>query len=169
LLSNGWSELGVSYGVEEVGVRSRVLVGAVLVVLGVVVASVVASARGVAMSPVVSAKLLGKNEVPKGSPTGSGLAVLHLDAKKGTVCWLFSKVSKIDKPLVSHIHKGAAGTAGPVVIPLGGAYKAKGCTKASSKLITAIEEKPGAYYVNIHTKKYPGGAIRGPLVAGMHG
>ena len=55
------------------------------------------------------------------------------------------------------------------MIPLGGAYKAKGCTKASSKLITAIEEKPGSYYVNIHTKKYAGGAIRGPLVAGMHG
>src|SRR5712692_3732086 len=105
-----------------------------------------------AMSPVVSAKLLGKNEVPKGSPTGSGLAVVHLDAKKGTVCWLFSKVGKIDKPLASHIHKGAAGTAGPVVVPLGGAFKAKGCTKASSKLITAIEEKPGSYYVNIHTK-----------------
>jgi hypothetical protein len=35
--------------------------------------------------------------------------------------------------------------------------------KASKSLISAIEKKPGAYYVNIHTAKYPAGAIRGQL------
>ena len=76
-------------------------------------------------------------------------------------------VGKIDKPLASHIHKGAAGTAGPVVVPLGAAYKAKGCTKAPAKVVAAIEEHPSSYYVNIHTTKYPAGAIRGQLVVGM--
>ena len=82
------------------------------------------------MSPVVSAKLAGKNEVPKGSPAGSGLVVLHLDATKGTVCWTFAEVAKIGKATAAHIHKGGAGKAGPVVVPLGAVYKAKGCTKA---------------------------------------
>ena len=126
-------------------------------------------AASVSMSPVISTKLLGKSEVPKGSPTGSGIAVLHLNAKTGKVCWTFEKVKGIDKPLYAHIHKAPAGKAGNVVVPLGsgGAYKAKGCTTAKTKLVAAIEEHPNSYYVNIHTKKYPAGAIRGQLVAGM--
>ncbi|TML68428.1 MAG: CHRD domain-containing protein [Actinobacteria bacterium] len=143
-----------------------------LLIVGAIVAVVVpvtAMASSAMMSPVVSAKLLGKNEVPKGSPTGSGLVVVHLNAAKGTVCWTFAKVVKIGKPMVAHIHKAKVGVSGPVVVPLGGAYKAKGCTKASKKLVGAIEEHPAGYYVNIHTAKYPAGAIRGQLVVGMHG
>lgn len=150
--------------------RVRLLTAAAIVAAVAVPVTALASSAGTAMmSPVVSAKLLGKNEVPKGSPTGSGLAVVHLDAAKGTVCWSFAKVVKIDKPTAAHIHKGKPGAAGPVVVPFGGSYKAKGCTKAPKKLITAIEEHPAAYYVNIHTAKYPGGAIRGTLAVGMHG
>ena len=146
--------------------RARLLVAAATVA---VVVPVTAMASSAMMSPVVSAKLLGKNEVPKGSATGSGLAVVHLDAAKGTVCWTFAKVVKIGKPLAAHIHKAKPGASGPIVVPFGGAYKAKGCTKASKTVITAIEEHPGSYYVNIHTAKYPAGAIRGQLVVGMHG
>jgi len=150
--------------------RVRLLTAVAMVAAVAIPVAALASSTGTAMmSPVVSAKLLGKNEVPKGSPTGSGLAVVHLNAAAGTVCWTFSKVVKIDKKTAAHIHKGKPGTAGPVVVPFGAAYKAKGCTKAPKTLITAIEEHPAAYYVNIHTTKYPGGAIRGSLVAGMHG
>ena len=35
--------------------------------------------------------------------------------------------------------------------------------KAAKSLITAIAKSPSAYYVNIHTIKYPAGAIRGQL------
>ena len=73
-----------------------------------------ALAAQAAMSPVVSAKLVGKVEVPKGSPTGSGIVVLHLNAKKGTVCWTFEKVKGIGTPLAAHIHKAPAGKAGPI-------------------------------------------------------
>jgi hypothetical protein len=150
--------------------RVRLLTAAAIVAaVTVPVAALASSSSTAMMSPVVSAKLLGKNEVPKGSPTGSGLAVVHLNAAAGTVCWTFAKVTKIDKPTAAHIHKGKPGTSGPIVVPFGGAYKAKGCTKAPKKVITAIEEHPGSYYVNIHTAKYPAGAIRGSLVEGMHG
>jgi len=150
--------------------RVRFLAGAAVLAAVAIPVTALASSSGTSMmSPVVSAKLLGKNEVPKGSPTGSGLAVVHLNSSAGTVCWTFSKVVKIGKPTAAHIHKGKPGTAGPVVVPFGGAYKAKGCTKAAKTLISAIEEHPAAYYVNIHTAKYPGGAIRGSLVEGMHG
>jgi hypothetical protein len=127
-------------------------------------------AAGQAMSPVVSAKLKGANEVPvKGDPDGTGFVVVTFKAAKGTACWQFKGVAKIGSPAAAHIHKGKKGVAGPVVIPLGAAYKAKGCQKASKKVIEAIETNPNRYYVNIHNAKYPGGALRGQLVAGMEG
>ena len=146
--------------------RTRFILAAAVVAAAL---PALAPAAGTSMSPVVSAKLAGKNEVPKGDPNGSGIATIHLSTAKGTVCWSFEKVKKIGTPQVSHIHKGKAGTSGPVVVPLGGKYKAKGCTTAPKKLIEAIETHPNAYYVNIHNAKYPGGAIRGQLVAGMLG
>ena len=132
------------------------------VVAGAVPALAIAS-----MHPELGAKLTGKVEVPKGSPTGHGIVNLTLNAAKGTVCWTFAGIAGIGKPAAAHIHKAPPGKAGAIVVPLGGAYKAKGCTTAAKKLVAAIEASPNAYYVNVHTAKYPAGAIRGQLVAGM--
>ena len=55
----------------------------------------------------------------------------------------------------------------PIFIPLGKAYKAKGCTSASKAKIEAVESKPNGFYVNVHNAKYPAGVVRGQLVAGM--
>jgi hypothetical protein len=140
-----------------------------MTVLSIVAVAVLATA-GAAMSPVVSAKLSGKNETPaKGDPDGTGLVILHLDAKKGTACWEFKGVRRIGAPAAAHIHKGRKGKAGPVSVPLGGKYKAKGCQKTSKRTISAIESRPNDFYVNVHNAKYPGGAIRGQLVVGMMG
>src|SRR5262245_38827550 len=106
--------------------RSRSLLVAALAALALPAVAMAGSSAHGGMSPVLSAKLLGKSEVPRAG-AGSGLVVLHLDGTKGTVCWTFAKVAKIDKATAAHIHKGAAGKAGPVVVPLGAAYKAKGC------------------------------------------
>jgi hypothetical protein len=119
------------------------------------------------MHPELSAKLVGNVEVPKGSPSGHGIVNLTLDSAKGTVCWTFDGVGGIGSPTAAHIHKAPAGKAGPVVVPFGAAYKTKGCQKAAKSLIDSIESSPNAYYVNVHTAKYPAGAIRGQLVAGM--
>ena len=106
-------------------------------------------------------KLTGGVEVPKGAPAGSGQASITITGTK--VCWAFTKIKGITRPLVSHIHKGGPGKAGPVVVPLGGAFKLKGCTTTTAAIAKAIVAKPGAYYVNIHTPKFPAGAIRGQL------
>ena len=139
----------------------------VLAALAVAVA--VPTVAFAAMSPVVSAKLTGKTEIPAGDANGSGIVVLHLDAKKGKACWDFAKVKSIGTPQAAHIHKGKAGKVGPVVVPLGAAYKTKGCIAAAKATIVAIESNPNAFYVNIHNAAFPGGAIRGQLVAGMLG
>jgi hypothetical protein len=112
-----------------------------------------------------TASMLGKSEVPKGAPTGSATATITITGNK--VCWKFTKMKNFDKPLVSHIHKGNAGAAGPVYIPLGAAFKASGCTTApAGSSPSAIAKNPKGFYVNIHTAKFPNGAVRGQLHAG---
>ncbi len=128
---------------------------------------IAALAGSTAMHPELAAKLVGNVEVPKGAPKGHGIVNLTLNAGKGTVCWTFEGVTGIDKPTAAHIHKAPVRKAGPVVVPFGRAYKAKGCTRAAKSLIRAIEAHPNSYYVNVHTARYPAGAIRGQLVAGM--
>jgi hypothetical protein len=140
-----------------------------IALIAALAAAVFAVGASAAMSPVVSSKLTGGAETPKGSPNGSGLAVIHLNAAKGTVCWQFSKLKGVTGPNAAHIHKGGKGVAGPVFIALGGKFAMKGCATASKSSITAVESKPGAYYVNVHNAKYPGGAVRGQLTAGMAG
>jgi hypothetical protein len=144
----------------------------VTVVLGLALPAL-ALAAGKSMSPVVSAKLKGASEAGvKGDPNGMGFVVVHLSTAKGTACWQFSNVKNIAKPTQAHIHRGAKGVSGPVVIPLGpngGTYRAKGCQKASKSLIEKIETNPNRYYVNIHNAATGRGAIRGQLVVGMEG
>src|SRR6266700_1012327 len=67
---------------------------------------------------VVVAKLIGKTEVPKGSPKGSGTARITLDLKTSKACWSLS-VKGLDKTLSAHVHQALPGKTGPVVIPLG--------------------------------------------------
>jgi hypothetical protein len=119
-----------------------------------------------AMHPELGAKLSGKHEVPHGSRAGHGIVNLTLRAASGKVCWTF-QLAGLPTPSAAHIHRGGAGKAGPVVVPLGGRYRSKGCTSAARKTIEAIESHPSDYYVNVHTAKFPAGAIRGQLVVGM--
>jgi hypothetical protein len=136
----------------------------VLLMLAALVAAVVpATALGTGNKTVeLYASLNGKNETPKGDPKATGKAEIKLNAATGRVCWEFT-LKGVSGPNAAHIHKGKAGTAGAVVIPFGTAFKREGCTKASRALVAAILAKPGAYYVNVHTSKYPAGSVRGQL------
>lgn len=142
--------------------RTRVLV---VCLLGLLCIPALALAAVSAGTKTFTATLLGSNEVmPTGAPKGSGKAVVTLNSGTGKVCWTFSSLKGISKVNASHIHKAPKGKSGAVVVPFfTGALKTKGCVKASKSLITAIEKSPSAYYVNIHTAKYPAGAIRGQL------
>jgi hypothetical protein len=111
----------------------------------------------------LSANLRGSAEVHKGSPTGRGTAVVRLYASAGKACWTLS-VRGLDKTLSAHVHKARARRDGPVVIPLGARFAANGCvTGLKARTINAIVRNPRGYYVNVHTRKYLNGAIRGQL------
>jgi CHRD domain len=141
--------------------RARVLVVCLLGLLCLPALALAAISTG---TKTLTTTMLGNNEVPKGAPKGSGKAVITLNAGTRKVCWTFSNLKGISKVNASHIHKAPKGKSGNVVVPFfAGALKTKGCVKAAKSIITAIEKHPSAYYVNIHTAKYPAGAIRGQL------
>jgi hypothetical protein len=75
-------------------------------------------------------------------------------------------VKGLDKTLSAHVHKAPPGKVGPVVIPLGARFVTKGCVIVPKRSLKAVETNPRAYYVNVHTKRYLNGAIRGQLRAG---
>ena len=73
------------------------------------------------------------------------------------------------------IHRGQAGDAGPVKVTLFSSRHAlpatinhvHGCVEGvDSELIQRIIDNPGRYYVNVHNRRYPAGAIRGELAGG---
>ena len=136
--------------------RLRYIVPAVLIAL-----TAVAGAAGALQKDVsLHATLTGKVEVPKGDPDGTGTVEVKITGTK--VCWEIT-AAKVAKLSAAHIHKGKAGVAGPVVVPFGKTYKAKGCTTATTAVAAAIKKSPRAYYVNVHNARYPAGALRGQL------
>ena len=130
----------------------------VLAALVVVTGATAAAQKGGSLH----ATLTGKAETPKGDPDGRGTAEVTITGRR--VCWEI-KVSKVQTIMAAHIHKGKPGTAGPVVVPFGKVFKAKGCTTTTAAIAAAIKRNPAAYYVNVHNAKYPGGALRGQLRA----
>ena len=68
----------------------------------------------------------------------------------------------------AHIHVGALGKDGAdvVALPIAGfdsMAMTPPCTTTTPAIAKAILAKPAGYYVNVHTKKFPGGAVRGQL------
>jgi hypothetical protein len=99
---------------------------------------------------------------------GTGSATVVLDPDAGTACWDMS-AEGIDPVTISHIHVGAAGASGDVVVDLdldGFEGSSEGCNDAAdADALQAIIDDPAGYYVNLHNEAFPGGAIRGQLAA----
>jgi hypothetical protein len=136
----------------------------VLAVLALGSIPAVASGQGTAVKT-LKASLTGAAEVPNlGAPGASGKVTLTLNTVSGRVCWTFSALKRLGgTPNAAHIHRGRAGVAGGVVVPLGAAYRRQGCTTATVSLVNQILANPGRYYVNLHNASYPGGTARGQL------
>ena len=98
---------------------------------------------------------------------GTGSAKITLDPDAGTACWELT-VENIEPVTQSHIHIGAEGESGDVVVPLdvdGFEGTSEGCVEdQDAATLQAIIDDQSGYYVNIHTADFPAGAIRGQLV-----
>jgi len=128
-------------------------------------ATTTSASQGKAVSRTYTLKMTGAAETPPGAPGGTANAVVVLSTKTGKVCWTFTSLSGFSTPVAAHIHAAPAGKAGNIVLPLstGATFLTKGCVPASATLINAIAANPHGYYVNIHSKQYPNGAVRSQL------
>lgn len=112
------------------------------------------------------AELSGANEVPgPGDPDGIGFADLLVDPDAGTLCVTIF-VEDIAAASAAHVHAGATGVAGGVVVTLPTPDAdgfADDCVTVDGALAQSIVDSPSDFYVNVHNAEFPDGAIRGQL------
>jgi CHRD domain len=106
--------------------------------------------------------LSGSFEVPPVTTTATGSATVTVNPDR-TV-----KVTVTVNSMTataSHIHEGAAGTNGPVIVPFTKTGDNTFAAPADAKLTEAqyASYKAGNLYVNVHSSKNPGGEVRAQL------
>lgn len=113
----------------------------------------------------LSADLSSANEVPPSGTGATGTAHVTLNQGQGEVCVWIESEGLAGSVLAGHIHLGASGVNGGVVVNLGvNSASFSGCVDGVDKdLIKAIRQQPESYYVNIHTTAVLSGEIRGQL------
>lgn len=117
---------------------------------------------------VLLAPMSGDEEVPgPGAEPGRGDFLLKPTRADDALCYEIS-IYGLGEPLTgAHIHAGAAGEAGDVVVPLNpptDGFFTSSCTfDLDPELVADIQANPGDYYANYHTKTFPAGAVRGQL------
>jgi CHRD domain len=144
--------------------RQRLAIITLMLLVGAVAVAGTAGAVQ-AQGRTLSTTLTGAAEVPgPGDPDGSGTATLTVNPGLGQICYELT-VSGIAPATAAHIHVGAVGVAGPVVVPLDPPTDgtSSGCAEVSRELALAILMSPSNYYVNVHNAEYPAGAVRGQL------
>jgi len=130
----------------------------------------------------LTAQLNGANETPAALNTGAfGSATVTVDMNARTVTYKVDVFNLPSGVTASHIHVGAAGTGGPVVVnfappvPASNDFGFSGTVKDTEFLlrpdqgIRSADDMfqailGGNAYVNVHSSVNPGGEIRGQLV-----
>ena len=111
---------------------------------------------------IFKATLKGSDEVPSNPSTATGTSTLtyNSDTKTFTDETTYTGLT----PSMGHIHKGAAGENGPVVFPFTDLASPINLTSQplTDEQVSALFND--SMYVNLHTKEYPGGEIRGQLI-----
>ena len=117
--------------------------------------------HAVPMGVKVMATLNGASEVPgPGDGDGMGHFMATITPGTGRLCYTLTS-SMIGTRTMAHIHTGAAGVAGPPVVTLMANAPTQTCMTIARALAQSIVNKPGDFYVNIHTADFPKGAVRG--------
>ena len=149
-------------------IRSRVA-PALAVSLGLM-ATLALAGTALAAETTLTATLAGVTEGENpGDPDGSGTASIVIDPAAGTACWNLT-AENINPVTQSHIHIGAEGESGDIVVPLdvdGFTGTSEGCIEPmeDAAVLQEILDNPAGDYVNLHTEDFPAGAIRGQLAA----
>lgn len=136
-----------------------------LAIAGCLAAGIVLPAAAQDNFSYIGTSLFGEYETSGGAgPDQTADFSAELDLGKGRICYML-EVDGIDDFTAAHIHEGRKGKDGPPVMKLElmGDDGRDVCVDADKELLAKIARKPGEYYVNVHTVRYPDGAVRGQL------
>ena len=103
-----------------------------------------------------------------GDPNGSGSAQFRV--KGNQICGTFTFSTTTPFTVTgTHIHEGAAGLGGGIVVDFGvatlGVETCVNCTTSACEpgVLGRIKANPAGFYANIHTNGFTSGAVRGQL------
>ena len=106
----------------------------------------------------------GSQEVPPNTSTATGEGSFTYNLLTDELTWNISHDLDMANVTAAHIHSGAAGSNGPVEVPLDHTVN----PMVGSTTLTGAQQGMlvnGLLYVNIHTTAFPGGEIRGQIYA----
>ena len=112
-------------------------------------------------SGAMKVSLTGAEEVPPAKSDGKGSGSFRV-TEDGTISG--SVTTEGVKGTMAHIHQGAKGQNGPVIVPLtknGDTYTVPDGRKLTPAQLEAL--KQGNLYVNVHSDRYKGGEVRAQL------
>jgi hypothetical protein len=123
---------------------------------------------GIAASVKTTLRAAQERPKPKGrlaKAKGTFTATVTRTGTSGVITWRLTFAKLSGRAIAAHIHSGARGKAGPVIVPLCAPCRsgARGRATVSESVLNALES--GRTYVNVHTPKNPAGEIRGQLAA----
>ena len=159
----------------------KMVIPMIVLVLGSAIAlSSVSGASVVFANHEFATNLTGKQEVPPMDTQATGEAVFVPDLPRNETIDFWANATGIQAATMGHIHSGAQGENGPVIVTLfefdspqdnvteSGTIAANNLEgqmqgKTIPDLITAM--KNGSMYVNFHTEKNSNGEIRGQIMS----
>ena len=105
---------------------------------------------------------------PKGSvrrARGAFTVTITKQGSSAVLVWQLTFSRLTGKAFAAHIHSGARGKPGPVIVPLCAPCRtgARGRATVNASVLKALQS--GRTYVNVHTAKNPAGEIRGQVGA----
>ena len=114
--------------------------------------------------------MTGGQEVPVVSTPGTGNLDVRYDRASKLLTLTFAWGNLTDSVTAMHIHGPALpGVSAPVLVPFTNFVKSRYGTHSQAFVVDEVTLKEAEllgsqYYINIHTKTYPAGEIRGQIV-----
>lgn len=143
-------------------IASRRLLSRAARSIGALGACIVLSALSQAQLSYFAATINGAQETPPVPTPATGVGCLTLDTSTNTISWNVTFSGLLGAQTAGHIHVGAPGVSGGVIVPIANGSPSIGSAGLTPAQVATLQA--GNYYFNIHSGVFPNGEIRGQIL-----